>query len=106
LQQKTTNNVLTFKYADGSPIPAAREYPSPRAGAGQPLPVEAKAAVAEFLADPGDGLRACMAVRRLENGGRCAFALHCQIGFFGPLDDTVIQIAKFWLDYIRSIILP
>jgi hypothetical protein len=102
MQQKTTNNVLAFKYADGSPIPAAREYASPRAGAGQPLSVEAKGAVAEFLADPGDGLRACMAVRRMENGGRCAFALHCQFGFFGPLDDTVKQIAKFWLGYIRS----
>jgi hypothetical protein len=101
LQVKTTNNVLAFKYADGTLIPAASERLS-RVPTGQRLSVEAKAAVAEFLADPGESLRACMAVRRKENGGRCAFALHCQDGFFGPWDDTVQQIAKSWLDYIRS----
>jgi hypothetical protein len=105
LQVKTTNNVLAFKYTDGTLIPGAVEYWPPRSGAGQHLSVEAKAAVAEFLADPGESLRACMAVRRMENGGRCAFALHCQDGFFGPSDDTVKQITNSWLDYIRSYVI-
>ena len=75
-----------------------------RSANGQRLSVQAKAAVAEYLVNPGD-TDPMSVTRRAVNGGRCAFRLNCPEGFYNSVDNSVGQMVKSWEKFIRSYVI-